>query len=126
MTALRLAALVTLASLLVAGCGDKIQPGDALSLQKEPEVLCAPTQDVRDLYATARTVVAQYLAAEDQALKNKKLTAAELDAIRKRRDDLRALDFDLKRKIENPKSTLDTEKIIRVLEGLGKVIGAAL
>ena len=110
--------------LFLAGCAGDIKPGDTLSLQKEPEVLCAPTQDVRDLYATVRTVVGQYLEAEDRMLKNKKLTVAELETRRARRDAIRELDFDLKMKIENPKSTVDTEKIIRILRGLGKGIDA--
>lgn len=106
-------------AVLLAGCASGDDPG---ALHKEPEMLCAPTQEVRDLYATARTVIAMHIAAEEQAIKNKKLTAVELDAIRKKHEDLRALDFDLKRKIENPKSTLDVQKIMRILEKLGRAV----
>ena len=122
MLTIRLAGFLLLATIGLLGCASGDDPG---AFQKEPEMLCAPTQEVRDLYATARTVIGMHMAAEEQAIKNKKLTAVELDAIRKKHEDLRALDFDLKRKIENPKSTLDVQKILRVLEALGKIVGAA-
>lgn len=129
MTVLKLAALVTLGALVLSGCAS-VKPGDPLSLQKEPDQLCAPTKDVQNLYATARTVVSMKIAAEEARIKSGKTTCggpmpvAEADKLRAEHATLRSLDFDLKRKIENPRSELDTAKIIRVLETLAKGIGA--
>ena len=119
MLTIRLTAFLLLATIGLFGCASGDDPG---VLHKEPEMLCAPTQEVRDLYATARTSIALQMAAEEHLIKGKKLTAVELDAIRKKHADLRELDYDLKRKIENPKSTLDVQKIMRILEKLGKVV----
>ena len=122
MIAALLAALATIAVLLLGGC----QPGDTLSLQKEPEYIKVPLQPAREMVATIRTIAKDRIAVAESLCAQNKLTAAQCQQMHLDIQGLKQLDFEVTRALDNPKAELDTKKIIKMLEISAKLIGAVM
>lgn len=117
-------AVLVAAALLLVGCGDKIQPGDALSIHKEPDTITIPLQPARNLYATIRQTVQARLVYAEAKCRRDELSASECRTIAEDTGTARQLDFEIRRGLDNPKAELDVAKIARVLEISAKVVGA--
>lgn len=117
---------------LVAGCGggggDKgVVPMDSpLSLHKEPESIVIPLQQARNLYATVATIARDRMAYAQGLCKANKLPATTCLQLVDDGKSLQALDFEIKKRLDNPKAELDVDKIVRILEVSAKLISAAV
>lgn len=92
---------------VLAGCG---------VLTKEPETLAVPLQAARNVYATVRTLYQDGAARVRVKCEKKELTEAECLRLAGVQAQAQALDFQIRRGLENPKAELDLEKIARLLE----------
>lgn len=94
---------------------------------KEPDSVSVPLQDARNLYATLSLIVRDRIKGIDALLAQKgDFDTAFVVQFVNDKEALRSLDFEIRRKLENPKAELDTEKIIRILEIMAKLVGAVL
>ena len=95
--------------------------------QKEPDTVNVPLQEARNLYATISLIVRDRVKVIDALLLERGDFNTEfVIQFTKDKEALKALDFEIRRKLENPKAELDTEKIIRILEVMAKLVGAVL
>ena len=94
----------------------------------EPEGLVIPLQDARNFYASLRTSfkdrvewIEQIMAKEGTTLPVKVYAQYAQDLSR-----LKELDRVIREQLENPKREVDKEKILRILNGLAKLVGAVI
>ena len=123
MLTIRLAGFLLLATIGLLGCASGDDPG---ALHKEPESIRIPLQQARNLYATVATITRDRVAYAQTLCATNRLSATECAQLAKDAQVLQVLDFEIKRRLDNPRSELDTEKLIRILEISAKLIGAAL
>ena len=113
--------LLVLGLLVLSGCASATSE---TPLHKEPEFAQVPLQPARELYATIRTIAVDRVRYVAMLCETDKLPASVCIQLEKDLETLRALDFEITRALNNPKATLDTEKILKILEISAKLIGA--
>jgi hypothetical protein len=118
---MRRSRIVAVAALALTGCAPT---GSTLSVMKEPDTVCAPLQSTRDLWATVRTIAGNRIALFEAAGRRGALSPAVWAQGQEDIKVMRALDFDITRKLNSPKAVLDVEKVTKILEVSAKIIGA--
>jgi len=98
---------LAIAMTVLAGCG---------ILTKEPDTIAVPLQAARNVYATVRTLYQDGAARVRAKCAKKELTEAECLRLAGLHAQAQALDFQIRRGLENPKAELDLEKIAKLLE----------
>lgn len=106
------------------GCGGRVEPGDTLSVMKEPEYVKVPLQPARNLWATIRQTARTRIVYVQGKIARGELSAAESQQVLRDIETLRQLEFEISRALDNPKAELDVQKIAKVLELTAKVVGA--
>lgn len=104
-----------LVGFMVGGCG-------MFSKSAKDATIEIPLQDARNAYATIRTLYLDGAARVKVKCEKKELTEAEcvrLSIVQERAD---ALDFEIRRALDNPKAQIDWEKIARLLELASKFV----
>ena len=119
---MRLAGFLLLATIGLLGCASGDDPG---AFQKEPDSISIPLQQARNLYATIATIARDRMAYAQSLCTQNRLSATECLQLAKDAQVLQTLDFEVKRRLDNPKAELDTAKLLRILEISAKLIGAA-
>jgi len=104
---------ILILGLLLAGCG---------IFTKDPDTIAVPLQGARTVYATVRTLYQDGAARVQVKCQKKELTEAECLRLAGVHDQAKALDFEIRRGLENPKAELDLEKIAKLLELAAKFI----
>lgn len=94
----------------------------------EPDTIQLPLQDTRNFYASLRTSFKDRVAWIEGVL-DKNGTTLPVKVYAQYAQDLarlRELDRVIREQLENPKRELDREKILRILNGLAKLVGAVV
>lgn len=95
---------------------------------KEPEGITIPLQDARNFYASLRTSFKDRVEWIERVLEHSN-TQLPVKVYAQYANDLarlRELDRVIREQLENPKREFDKEKLLRILEGLAKLVGAVV
>lgn len=106
-------ASVILAAVLVGGCG---------FFTKDAETITMPLQDARNAYATIRTLYLDVAARAQAKCERKELTEADCLRLAGIAEQARALDFEIRRGLDNPKAEVNWANIAKLLELAAKFV----
>lgn len=110
-------ALYGVAALATAGCGAT----SVLSPTKAKDQVCFSLQHLRDLHATARTLYVRIWAKIEAAASMGRITPGEFASAKVINDEVKALDFQLQRALDNPGVTVDWDKVMRMFELIARL-----
>lgn len=99
--------------LLLSGCG---------FFTKDAETIAVPLQGARNAYATIRTLYLDGVARIQAKCEKKELTEAECLRLSGVAEQAKALDFEIRRSLDNPKAEVNWEHIAKLLELAGKFV----
>jgi len=106
-------ASVILAGLMIGGCG---------FFTKEVETIAIPLQDARNAYATIRTLYLDVATRAQAKCEKRELPEADCLRLSGVADQAKALDFEIRRGLDNPKAEVNWENIAKLLELAGKFV----
>lgn len=93
---------------------------------KEPDTIEIDLQKARNMYAALHTAVKRRLQYLQEQAANDKLSGSQVMQLNQDINNFEALNFEVSKKLDHPKAELDVDKIIKILEIVGRIAGAIL